>query len=58
MAGTDHSTIKQHIVYITLVVRDYDEAIAFYTEMMGFDLIEDTALGGGNRWDLLELTRD
>jgi len=42
----------------TLVGRDCDEAIPFCTAIVGFDLIEDTALGGGNRWDLLELTRD
>ena len=35
---------------VTLVVRDYDEAIEFYTEKLGFSLIEDTALGSGRRW--------
>lgn len=35
---------------VTLVVRDYDEAIAFYTGPLGFELREDTALGGGKRW--------
>lgn len=39
-----------HIGLITLVVRDYDEAIAFYTQRVGFDLIEDTDMGGGKRW--------
>ena len=34
----------------TLVVRDYDDAIAFYTGSLGFDLREDTPLGGGKRW--------
>jgi len=34
----------------TLVVRDYDDAIAFYTGALGFELREDTALGGGKRW--------
>ena len=34
--------MKQSIVHIALVVRDYDEAIAFYTEQLNFDLIEDT----------------
>lgn len=32
----------QSIVHIALVVKDYDEAIAFYTEMLDFDLVEDT----------------
>ncbi len=34
--------MKQSIVHIALVVKDYDEAIAFYTEKLNFDLIEDT----------------
>jgi catechol 2,3-dioxygenase-like lactoylglutathione lyase family enzyme len=35
---------------VTLVVRDYDEAIAFYVDALGFELAEDTPLGGGKRW--------
>ena len=34
--------MKQAIIHIALVVRDYDEAIAFYTEKLNFSLIEDT----------------
>lgn len=34
--------MKQSIVHIALVVRDYDEAIAFYTQKLGFTLVEDT----------------
>jgi catechol 2,3-dioxygenase-like lactoylglutathione lyase family enzyme len=34
--------VKQSIVLIALVVRDYDEAIVFYTEKLHFTLIEDT----------------
>lgn len=34
--------MKQSIVHIALVVRDYDEAIDFYTRKLGFTLIEDT----------------
>jgi catechol 2,3-dioxygenase-like lactoylglutathione lyase family enzyme len=34
--------MKHEIVHIALVVRDYDEAIAFYTRKLGFTLIEDT----------------
>ena len=33
--------MKQSIVHIALVVKDYDEAIAFYTKKLNFDLIED-----------------
>lgn len=35
---------------ITLVVPDYDTAIAFYRDRMGFELVEDTDLGQGKRW--------
>lgn len=34
--------MKQSIVHIALVVRDYDEAIEFYTQQLQFTLIEDT----------------
>ena len=34
--------MKQSIVHVALVVRDYDEAIAFYTQKLKFELIEDT----------------
>lgn len=34
--------LKQSIIHIALVVRDYDEAIAFYTEKLHFTLVEDT----------------
>ncbi len=34
--------MKQEIVHIALVVRDYDEAIEFYTNKLSFNLIEDT----------------
>jgi catechol 2,3-dioxygenase-like lactoylglutathione lyase family enzyme len=41
---------SRSIALTTLVVRDYDEAIAFYRDKVGFALIEDTPLGGGKRW--------
>jgi catechol 2,3-dioxygenase-like lactoylglutathione lyase family enzyme len=34
--------MKQALAHIALVVRDYDEAIAFYTQKLGFELLEDT----------------
>ncbi|HEX8321867.1 VOC family protein [Longimicrobium sp.] len=40
----------QTIGAATFVVRDYDEAIAFFTTVLGFELVEDTALGAGKRW--------
>jgi catechol 2,3-dioxygenase-like lactoylglutathione lyase family enzyme len=42
--------MAQRIGYVALVVRDYDEAIAFYTRSLGFQLVEDTDLGEGKRW--------
>lgn len=45
--------MSQDIAYVTLVVSDYDEAVAYYTTVLGFDLIEDTELGGGKRWVLV-----
>ncbi|MFE6224555.1 VOC family protein [Streptomyces sp. NPDC057854] len=38
------------IALVTLVVRDYDEALAFYTDALGFELVEDTDRGDGSRW--------
>ncbi|MFI1188529.1 VOC family protein [Streptomyces californicus] len=38
------------IALAALVVRDYDEAIAFYRDALGFDLVEDTDRGDGSRW--------
>jgi catechol 2,3-dioxygenase-like lactoylglutathione lyase family enzyme len=38
------------ITSLTLLVRDYDEAIAFFTTALRFTLLEDTPLGNGKRW--------
>ncbi len=35
---------------VSLVVRDYDEAIAFYVHALGFELVEDSPLADGKRW--------
>ncbi len=35
---------------ISYLVRDYDEAIVWFRDVLGFDLIEDTDLGHGKRW--------
>jgi uncharacterized glyoxalase superfamily protein PhnB len=42
--------MQQEIFQIALVVKDYDEAIGFYTQKLGFDLIEDTKLSEIKRW--------
>ena len=36
--------MKQHLALTSIVVRDYDEAIEFYTQTLGFELVEDTLL--------------
>ncbi|MDX6351883.1 MAG: hypothetical protein QOF84_6673 [Streptomyces sp.] len=38
------------IALVTLVVNDYDEAIAFYTGALGFDLVDDEPRPDGSRW--------
>jgi catechol 2,3-dioxygenase-like lactoylglutathione lyase family enzyme len=45
--------MQQTIAAITLLVRDYDEAIEYFTQALGFELIEDTPLGDGKRWVLV-----
>lgn len=40
----------RRLALVALLVREYDEAIVFFTETLGFGLIEDTPLGGGKRW--------
>ncbi len=40
----------QRIAHISLVVKDYDEAIDFYTNKLDFELIEDTTLSEEKRW--------
>lgn len=42
--------MKQQLAHITLLVRDYDEAIGFYTKKLHFDLVEDTELSSTKRW--------
>jgi len=42
--------VNRSIACVSLVVRDYDEAIAFYTGPLGFRLVEDTRLSDSKRW--------
>ncbi|MEU6853870.1 VOC family protein [Actinacidiphila alni] len=39
-----------HLGLVAVVVREYDEAIDFYTRALGFELREDTPRGDGSRW--------
>lgn len=45
--------MPQHLAAIALLVPDYDEAIAYYTGKLGFELIEDTVLSASKRWVLV-----
>ena len=42
--------MTQRLAALTLLVRDYDEALAFFVATLGFELLEDTPLGAGKRW--------
>jgi catechol 2,3-dioxygenase-like lactoylglutathione lyase family enzyme len=42
-----------HLGLTTIVVRDYDEAIAFYVDAVGFELLEDTRIDERKRWVVL-----
>ncbi|MEZ4887989.1 MAG: VOC family protein [Chitinophagales bacterium] len=42
--------MNQRIAQIALVVKDYDEAIEFYTQKLNFTLIEDTIMSETKRW--------
>lgn len=42
--------MPQFLAAVTFLVRDYDEAIAFFTAKLGFVLLEDAPLGDGKRW--------
>ena len=40
----------RHIALITYLVREYDEAITWFQNALGFKVFEDTDMGGGKRW--------
>ncbi len=45
--------MTQKIATLALLVADYDDAIAFYRDALGFSLVADTPLGPGKRWVLV-----
>ena len=45
--------LKQKLAHVAIVVRDYDEAIDFYTNKLHFELVEDTVLSETKRWVLV-----
>jgi catechol 2,3-dioxygenase-like lactoylglutathione lyase family enzyme len=42
--------MNQRLAQFAIVVADYDEAIDFYTRVMGFELLEDTVMSETKRW--------
>ena len=46
--------MSSSLATITLLVRDYDEAISWFKAALDFDLIENTDMGGGKRWVLVD----
>ena len=46
--------MKQYIAQFALVVKDYDEAIDYYTKKLNFELIEDTKQSEEKRWVLVK----
>jgi catechol 2,3-dioxygenase-like lactoylglutathione lyase family enzyme len=45
--------VPQTLAHVTFLVRNYDEALAFFTGALGFSVIEDTPLPEGKRWLLV-----
>lgn len=45
--------MQQKIALIAIVVKDYDEAIAFYTQKLAFQLVADTPLSEEKRWVII-----
>jgi catechol 2,3-dioxygenase-like lactoylglutathione lyase family enzyme len=45
--------MKQAIGAVTLLVPSYEAGLAFYVDILGFDLVEETAIGPGKRWILV-----
>lgn len=45
--------MKQNLAHVAIVVDDYDNAIAFYTQKLHFTLVEDTILCDTKRWVLV-----
>lgn len=45
--------MKQTLGHVALLVRDYDEALAFFTRTLHFTVVEDTRLSADKRWVLI-----
>lgn len=53
IGGLKKNNMHQRIAHIAILVKDYDEAIAFYTQKLGFTLLEDTKIDEEKRWILV-----
>jgi len=42
--------MPQTLAHVTLLVRNYDDALAFFTDALGFRVVEDSPLPAGKRW--------
>ncbi len=49
-SNLEFNAMPSRLAQFAVTVRDYDEAIRFYVDTLGFTLLEDTDLGGGKRW--------
>jgi catechol 2,3-dioxygenase-like lactoylglutathione lyase family enzyme len=49
-SGADTGAEVLHLRYVTVVVKDYDEALAWYTNVLGLSKVEDRDFGHGRRW--------
>jgi catechol 2,3-dioxygenase-like lactoylglutathione lyase family enzyme len=56
--GCSDPEMHRRIGLITLIVKDYDEAISFYVQKLGFKLQEDTPLSGEKRWVVVSPASD
>lgn len=50
VSSTTYQIYTMQLCSIALLVRAYDEALAYYVGVLGFRLLEDTDLGAGKRW--------
>ncbi len=48
--GPEDSAAVLHLRYVTVVVKDYDAALAWYTNVLGLRKLEDRSFGPGRRW--------
>jgi catechol 2,3-dioxygenase-like lactoylglutathione lyase family enzyme len=54
-AQTEEPTTRPEINVVCLLVKDYDEALAFYTEKLGFEIAMDRSFGENQRWVSIKL---